>query len=511
MFVLTSFLGTGAGILTTYTEIANIAGLQGLIVYCLAGCLPMFLFAFLGPVIRRQCPHGFVLTEWCFQRFGRVAGLCLSAATVLTLFLFMIGEISAAYYAIETLAGINGIPAVIIECVVTSIYTSIGGFKVSFITDNIQATFVTMLLVIGSCAIGSYIHLDSSIDKAPLLSSTKLGWKLVYILPVAIFTNDCFLSAFWLRTFASRTNKDLIIGCSIASALLFIYPFMIGFCGIVAVWTGAVQQGDDDVTNAFFYLVASCPKWVNGLILIFTVCLSTCTFDSLQSSMVSTISNDLFRNKLKLVYIRIGVVLVMIPAVVIGLKCADDVLQIYLIADLISACVIPILFLGLSQKFWFLTAWEVVIGSLGGFFSVFVFGAIYYNSAKEGGKLLIIYNGIYIDDWSAFGAFMVAPGFSLIVGFLTLGARLSVLKVLSKIKHDDSIFTNAIDRSKHTFVYHPEVDTTQEDNNGIKLDDDNDNDSSSKNNINVDNDLPADTEYQASSSGFKGTVKNFFR
>ncbi|GMM33567.1 hypothetical protein DASC09_008920 [Saccharomycopsis crataegensis] len=472
-FDITNCYGTGAGILTTYTEIANVAGLQGLIIYCLSGSLPMFLFAFLGPVIRRQCPHGFVLTEWCFQRFGRITGLALSLATILTLFLFMIGELAAVYFAIETLTTINGVPAVIIECIVTTIYTSIGGFKVSFITDNIQATFVTLLLVIGTCSISSYIRLDPSVDKEPMLTSNKLAWKLLYILPVAIVTNDCFVSGFWLRTFASKSNRDLLIGTSIAAVLLFIYPFLVGFTGIIAVWNGSMQQGDDNVTNAFFYLVASCPKWVNGLILIFTCCLSTCTFDSLQSSMVSTISNDIFRNKLNLFYIRIGVVLVMIPAVVVGLKCANDVLQIYLIADLISACIIPILFLGLSSKFWFLTGWEVVIGSLGGFFAVFVFGTIYYGSAVEGGKLLIVYNSIYVDDWSAFGAFVVAPGFSLVVGFLTLGIRLTVLYVMSKVKNDDSIFRNAIDRSKHHFDYHPEISAvdTAEDDNGIKLDD----------------------------------------
>lgn len=420
----------------------------------------MFLFAWFGPIIRRQCPEGFVLTEWCTQRFGRIAGLALSAATVLTLFLFMIGELSAVYYAINTLAGINGVPAVIVECIVTTIYTSIGGFKVSFVTDNIQAAFVTLLLIIGSCAVGAYVHIDPSIDKEPMLKANLLGWKLLYILPVAIFTNDFFLAAFWLRTFASKTDRDLLIGCSIACVFLFIYPFVIGFTALIAVWNGSMKMGDDSVTNAFFYIVALCPKWVNGLILIFTVTMSTCTFDSLQSSMVSTISNDLFKNKLKLIYIRISVVIVIIPAVVIALKAANDVLQIYLIADLLSACVIPILFLGLSSKFWFLTGWEVIIGSFGGFFSVFVFGSIYYKSAKQGGQLLIISQGIYGDDWGPFGAFCVAPGFSLIVGFLTLAVRAGVLKALAVYKKDPLIFDHAFTRANHHFNYHPEV--TQE-------------------------------------------------
>lgn len=455
-------LGTGTGILTTYCQIANIAGLQGLLVYCFCGCLPMFAFALLGPIIRKQTPKGFVLTEWCFQRFGNITALALSGATILTLFLFIVGEVAAVSFAVETLAPIKGVPAVIVEAVVTTIYTSIGGFKVSFITDNIQATFITLLLVIGTCAVGAYTKIDTSIDKAPMLESSKLGWKLVYILFVAIVTNDMLLSGFWIRTFAARTDRDLLIGCSLACFLLFLFPFLIGFCGILAVWNGSMPQGDENVSNAFFVLIAQCPKWVNGLMLIFTVFLSTPTFDSLQSSMVSTLSNDLFRNKLPLVYIRGLVILCIIPAVVVGLKCATDVLQIYLIADLMSACIIPILFLGLSSKFWFLTGWEVMIGSLGGFFSVFVFGAIYYGSAKEGGKLLIIYNGIYGDDWSAFGAFFVAPGFSLVIGFLTLFCRLSILYCMSKYYKDDSIFLDAVDKKKHIFKYKPKIEEVDE-------------------------------------------------
>jgi hypothetical protein len=50
-----------------------------------------------------------------------------------------------------------------------------------------------------------------------LTKPTLLGWQLLYILPIAILTNDFFLSNFWIRTFASKTDKDLWIGVSIAA------------------------------------------------------------------------------------------------------------------------------------------------------------------------------------------------------------------------------------------------------------------------------------------------------
>ncbi|ODV59337.1 Dur3p [Ascoidea rubescens DSM 1968] len=419
---------TGCGVITTFSQIGNIAGLHGLIIYCLSCCLPMFLFAFLGPIIRQKCPNGFVLTSWTFQRFGLITQLYLSLFTLLTLFLYMIAELSAIYWAFNSLTGYDGLPVVIVQCVVTTLYTSVGGFKVSFLTDNIQASFVCVLVVVGACAFGAYIELDPSIPKAPLLEANILSWKLLYILPVAIFTNDCFVSGFWLRTFASKTDKDLLIGCSLASFIIFVICFLFGWTGILGVWTGELERNSELGSSSFFILLSTMPKWIVGLMLIFSICISTCAFDTLQSSTVSQISNDIFKNKLKILYVRSFVVVLIVPCCVIALKVADDILQIYLIADLVSASIIPMIMFGLSNRyFWFLTGWEICIGGLSGLFSVFIFGLVYYDgNAELAGKLLIVSGGMYIDDWSTFGAFVVAPVASLVVGFFTLGVRLLI-------------------------------------------------------------------------------------
>lgn len=71
----------GSGILFSYPEIATIAGVQGLVVYTLSSSLPLLVFGFLGPIIRKKCPEGFVLTEWTRQRYGVVTALYLSLLT----------------------------------------------------------------------------------------------------------------------------------------------------------------------------------------------------------------------------------------------------------------------------------------------------------------------------------------------------------------------------------------------------------------------------------------------
>ena len=181
----------------------------------------------------------------------------------------------------------------------------------------------------------------------------------------------------------------------------------------------------DDADNgylSFFLLLAQLPAWVVGVILVMVVSLSTAAFDSFQSAMVSTGSNDLFRNKLNLWVIRGFVVVIIVPVVVVALKVSSslkmstaheligqqspDILQIFLISDLVSAAVVPCLVIGLSEKAYWWRGFDFVVGGLGGIFSVFLFGLVYYKGdADLASRLLILENGLYANDWSAFGMY----------------------------------------------------------------------------------------------------------
>jgi hypothetical protein len=110
--------------------------------------------------------------------------------------------------------------------------------------------------------------------------------------------------------------------------------------------------------------------------------------------------------------------------VVLALK-APSILQIYLISDLVSASTIPVLVLGLSDRFYWWRGFEVVVGGLGGIFTVFIFGTIYFGSALQGAKLILLEQGLYGNDWSAFGAFVAAPIGGLLWGFGALAVRIA--------------------------------------------------------------------------------------
>ena len=66
------------------------------------------IFAYLGPIIRKKCPEGFVLTEWTRQRYGLVTALYLSFLTLVTMFLYMVAELSALQQIMNALTGMDG-------------------------------------------------------------------------------------------------------------------------------------------------------------------------------------------------------------------------------------------------------------------------------------------------------------------------------------------------------------------------------------------------------------------
>jgi len=283
---------------------------------------------------------------------------------------------------------------------------------------------------------GAKTTIDKSlIGPSGLLNASLLGWQLLYILPIAILTNDFFLSNFWIRTFASKTDKDLWIGVSVAAIATLIIVTLVGATGLIATWSGAFDptNPDQDGSVAFFYLLEQLPAWTVGIVLVLVVAMSTAAFDSLQSAMVSTFSNDFCRNKLNIWWIRAAVVLVMVPAVVLALK-APSILQIYLISDLVSASTIPVLVIGLSDRFYWWRGFEVVVGGLGGILTVFIFGTIYYGNALDGAKLILLEQGLYGNDWSAFGAFVAAPVGGLLWGFGAMLGRLAFQFINAKVR-----------------------------------------------------------------------------
>ena len=73
-----------------------------------------------------------------------------------------------------------------------------------------------------------------------------------------------------MRTFAARTDKDLAIGVSIATFVVFVILALVGATGLIAVWSGIPEPG----AMAFFLLMGKLPARVVGLVIVMVVSLS---------------------------------------------------------------------------------------------------------------------------------------------------------------------------------------------------------------------------------------------
>lgn len=125
------------------------------------------------------------------------------------------------------------------------------------------------------------------------------------------------------------------------------------------------------------------------------------------------------------------VVILIIPVIVIAIK-SPSILQIYLISNLAASAAVPPFFLGLSNKFYFLQGFEVLFGALGGIFSVWIFGIIFYSGDVKAAAKLLILESLYADDWSVFGTFLIAPVAALLICFAVCALRLGVRWVVCK-------------------------------------------------------------------------------
>ncbi|RGB41237.1 hypothetical protein C1646_649619 [Rhizophagus diaphanus] len=434
-------LGIGSSILYSFPEVGTIAGLLGVIMYAFGSIIPLFVFAWLGPLIRKKCPEGFTLTQFVLERFGRLNQIYVSLMSIAYMFCFMISELSAVGNILATLTGVDKLAPVICIAIVTTLYTGYGGLRASLITDNIQGWAIILLVVLSIIGLATSIRIEKSvIDNSDLLKSNSLGWQLLYIMPVAVSFATLFHEGFWQRAFSSKNDRELRLSAVYGSIMLFPVLVFLGLTGMIAVWSG-LWPGEENLEAylAFFTLFKVLPDWVSGITVVLAVSMSCAAYDTLISATTANFSNDIFNNRLPLNVTRFLSLIANVPAVYWGLKDLD-VLRVFLIADLLAASTMPPILLGLIDSLYFLNWIDVLLGGIGGLFGVFIFGSIFYHNAKDGIELIGLPLGLYITDYSVLGAFIVAPLSSIFFTFLSFGVRLTSVWVFAKIRGEKFVF-----------------------------------------------------------------------
>ncbi|OMJ14425.1 hypothetical protein AYI69_g8616 [Smittium culicis] len=231
-----------------------------------------------------------------------------------------------------------------------------------------------------------------------------------------------FHQGFWQRAFSSKSNRDLRIGSYIGSTIIFVLFFIVGMAGPLAAWSG-LWSADSDVpgSSTFFVILATMPDWLVAVTLVLVTCLGCSAVDTQICSLAGSIY-DLTRNKLNLIYTRVMIVFLMVPIVIMAFK-SPDILQIYLLADLLASSIVLPILIGLIPKFNYVNEFDALVGAISGLLSIGVFGTIYLGNSYDGWKLLLLEGGLYTEDDRVLGAFLVSPIGAIVFTFVSSFAR----------------------------------------------------------------------------------------
>ncbi|KAJ2161368.1 hypothetical protein GGF46_001546 [Coemansia sp. RSA 552] len=422
----------GAGVFFTLPEVGTIAGITGVFAYAFAAAAPLSIFALIGPLFRKHNSSQWSMTAFIMERYGRPLHVLYSVICTMFVGLYLVSELTTIYSVFQLLTPLHPLAPMIIICVVTTIYTAFGGVFASLITDAVQCILIFVLILIAVIVIGVSVRPSKEdIERVGLVKPTKMGGELFVILTLAIAFSNMYHQGFWQRTFASRTDRDLRWATFYGFWLVFVVTALIGMSGPLAAWAGT-WSADSDVpgSSAFFTIIASLPGWVSGLTLVLTTSLSCCAIDTCQTALFASLY-DLVEQRVNIWVMRAAVVVLNVPVIILAMR-APDILQVYLLADLLAtATIVPILF-GLVPKLNFIHWTDAFFGCFGGIIAVGSFGQAYLGNRHDGWRLLLLEGGLYVEDERVLGAFCVAPLGSIVFTFAFAGIRMGVTKLLGR-------------------------------------------------------------------------------
>ncbi|MFE8070899.1 sodium:solute symporter [Marinobacteraceae bacterium S3BR75-40.1] len=334
-----SFLasGMGAWILFAPPEVGAFAGPVALAGYAIGSALPLLVFGWLGPAIRRNFPQGKSIGEFAQARFGTGLRRWISAISVLYMLCFLAAELTAIGSISTLLSDLNGNVVIIGVAVTTLAYTAWGGLRASLATDRWQGLLLLGLLVAVTLVDWDILPqrtLSASMPSLPM--SDALGVALTLIL--AVTAANLFHQGYWQRLWAAHDDRALGQGAYLGAATTVLVVALVGGLGMLAAMSG-LALGQPPIP--FFALLSKAPGWLEVVALVLAVTLVASSVDTLQNGIASLAVAE--RPGLSIGAARWITVLLMVPVIAIALQ-GISVLRLFLIADLLCAtAVLPVL------------------------------------------------------------------------------------------------------------------------------------------------------------------------
>lgn len=344
----------GSWILFSPAEAGVLWGLPAILGYGVGSAVPLLVFYFLGPRVRRLVPHGHGVTEYALVRFGRgMYGLVL-LATVFYMFIFLTAELTAIALTFHLLGGIPLLVSALLVGVATLAYTAYGGLRASVFTDSVQTLLLLPLMVVGFLGalltLGGpgvvYAQVEGVAPELLRLDHVP-GLHFAVFVTIAIAGANMFNQGYWQRFFAAQDETVLRRGLAVAAFAVVPMVVLAGLFGLAAVGLGVV---DVPSVALFSLILVALPDWLVLVLFLLVLALIMSTLDTLLNGIASILASDLphvgrgWRGKRLLRATRLLTVLLAGAAIAIA-SFGFSVLFLFLLADLVcAACAFPALY-----------------------------------------------------------------------------------------------------------------------------------------------------------------------
>ena len=347
----------GAWILFGPPTAATWGGFGSVIGYAFGTAFPMILLIFFGKKIRLLLPKGKSLTELVSKKFGKNLFKLIFSLMIFYLFIFLCAEVTAISKLIHYISGLNIWISASIILFFTLAYVLFGGLKATIRSDRIQFIVIILLFLylIFSIFLQNNNNLNLNIfqenfikfDKKSLILSFQFG----FVFFIAVAATNLFHQGNWQRVYAAKNEKILVKSLLISFFIVFLIVLFMGVTGSISKLNGL--QFNEDL--AFFSIILNKNDILISLIvLIFSLCLTISTVDTLLNSISSlTIvhSKDFFNFKYLKDKKLSNVILILLSIVCLIITLYQfSVLYLFLLADLICCACAYVIFKGLYQK-----------------------------------------------------------------------------------------------------------------------------------------------------------------
>jgi len=404
--------GMGAWVVYATAEMGATPAISwlGVLGYASASAGPALLIVWLGPLVREQSgEEAFTTADFSRKRYGRVMQVTCMAVSFFYMYIYLVAELTSISNVYGWLTNqSNFMQGTDSESYTTGIavlvglftiaYTCIAGLPASIVTDKFQGIMVAALVLLLTIAVCASPENQVSHDEFKEASDfTEDGAYAAITLIIAILCAEMFNQATWQRVWASKDTKSMRNGFFLGSFLVFLLMTFFGIMGLISYAKDpeSYENFSKLAFLSFFDLLEPLPEGWHILTLVLVTALAASSIDSLQNGMTSVFSSDLlaicklYGFSPSLVKIISCIVMVVTNGAAIK-QSADryDVLDLFLVADLVCATSVFPVFLGLlDEKKWGIlspTEWGAFMGCLTGIVCVLVIGLVKdYDTYKD--------------------------------------------------------------------------------------------------------------------------------